>query len=52
MKTLFDVIKEMQEFAAPSNTMGMGDPLLPSEGQLGSEPICPNCKGKKKKKKK
>ena len=50
MKSIIDIVKEM-DGATPSNTLGMGNPTPPTEGELGSEPICQNCKKDKKKKK-
>lgn len=39
------------EFASPSNTMGMGNPKLPTEKDPGSEPLgCTKKMNKKKKK--
>ena len=47
MKSLIDIIKE-EGVATPLNTMGVGNPVPPTEGEPGSEPICTNCKKKKK----
>lgn len=39
-------------YSTPANTLGMGNPMPPTDGQLGSEPICAKCKKEKAKKKK
>jgi hypothetical protein len=41
----------MEGVATPGNTMGMGNPMPPMDGEVGSEPICTaKCKKEKKKK--
>lgn len=48
MKSLYQCISE--EMATPGNTMGMGNPMAPTETQPGTEPIAPiNSKKKKTK---
>lgn len=52
MKHLIDYIEECGEgCATPGNTMGMGNPMPPTEEAQGSEPLCGKCKKEKKKKK-
>lgn len=52
MKHLIDYIEECSEgCSTPGNTMGMGNPMLPTEEAPGSEPLCGKCKKEKKKKK-
>ena len=52
MKRLIDYIEECGEgCSTPGNTMGMGNPMLPTEEAPGSEPLCGKCKKEKKKKK-
>lgn len=52
MKHLIDYIEECGEgCATPGNTMGMGNPMPPTEEAPGSEPLCGKCKKEKKKKK-
>ena len=48
MKRLAEYLKE--ECATPGNTVGMGNPMPPGEGQPGSEPLV-TAKTKKEKKK-
>lgn len=50
MKSLQDILKEC-DLATPGNTIGMGNPMSPTNNTPGSEPICPDCKKGKKKKK-
>lgn len=48
MKSLYEYIRE--EMATPGNTMGMGNPMVPTDTTPGTEPIAPiNLKKKKKK---
>lgn len=58
MKNIIDYIREMEGMATPLNTMGMGNPMPPTNGEPGSEPVIPgkiptskekDCKKKKKK---
>lgn len=52
MKHILDYIEEeCAGCATPGNTMGMGNPMPPSEEAPGSEPLCGKCKKEKKKKK-
>lgn len=52
MKRLIDYIEECGEgCSTPGNTMGMGNPMPPTEEAPGSEPLCGKCKKEKKKKK-
>lgn len=52
MKRLIDYIEECGEgCSTPGNTMGMGNPMPPTEEAQGSEPLCGKCKKEKKKKK-
>ena len=49
MKNFKDYIKE--ESATPCNTIGMGNPSLPTAEEPGTEPICTaKCKKEKRKK--
>lgn len=51
MKSLKDFLKECGEgFATPMNTPGMGNPMSPTATEVGSEPLVPMHKLKKKKK--
>lgn len=50
MKSLQDILKEC-DLATPGNTIGMGNPMPPTNNTPGSEPICSDCKKGKKKKK-
>lgn len=56
MKTIFDIydIEECCNAACanPGNTVGMGNPMPPGEGQVGSEPMTGKCKKEKSKKRK
>lgn len=56
MKNIFDIydIDECCDAicSTPANTIGMGNPMPPGEGQVGSEPIIGKCKKEKSKKKK
>lgn len=49
MKSIHDILTEMDGSTTPLNTTGMGNPMPPTETQPGSEPFCPTCKKKKKK---
>lgn len=49
MKHLKDILKEEGVFATPANTMGMGNPMPPTDGCCGSEPLAPIKKKTKKK---
>lgn len=51
MKQLYNYIQEMECCSTPSNVMGMGNPMPPSDTQPGSEPIILTAKAKKEKKK-
>lgn len=51
MKQLYNYIQEMEGCATPSNVMGMGNPMPPTDTQPGSEPVIPTAKVKKEKKK-
>lgn len=52
MKDLYTYLTEEGGgmMATPANTMGMGDPQMPSEGSTGTEPLVQNNKGKKARK--
>lgn len=55
MKNIFELYNECDGggiYSTPANTLGMGNPMPPTDGQLGSEPICAKCKKEKVKKKK
>lgn len=52
MKNLFQYIEEMEGAATPGNTVGMGNPMLPTAEEPGTEPLCATAKCKKEKKKK
>lgn len=52
MKPLYMYLEETVGAATPLNTVGMGNPMPPAEGQVGSEPLCAKCKKEKKNKKK
>ena len=49
MKNLIDIVNEMDGVATPGNTMGMGNPMPPTDGCCGSEPLAPIKKKTKKK---
>lgn len=50
MKSLKEYLDDyLQENGTPANTMGMGNPMPPTEDQPGSEPLA-TTKHKKKKK--
>ena len=52
MRHILDYIEEeCAGCATPGNTMGMGNPMPPTEEAPGSEPLCGKCKKEKKKKK-
>ena len=48
MKTLYSYFEEL---ATPMNTMGIGNPMVPTDTTPGTEPICAKCKREKRKKK-
>ena len=50
MKDLKEFIKE-EEFTTPSNTIGMGDIVLPSDDQIGSDDVSFFYNKRKRKKK-
>ena len=50
MKTILDYIKEMEGLTAPADTIGIGNPIAPTENTLGSEPLVTRKKCKKCKK--
>lgn len=56
MKNIYDIygIEECcgAVCANPGNTVGMGNPMPPGDGQVGSEPMVGKCKKEKSKKKK
>ena len=54
MKNLYDIyaIEDCGIGATPSNTIGIGNPMPASDGQLGSEPLMPTAKTKTEKKQK
>lgn len=52
MRDLYDIYED-GAMSTPANTMGMGNPMPPTDGEVGSEPICTaKCKKEKKRKKK
>lgn len=52
MKSLYNFLKEDGAVATPCNTVGMGNPMLPTDSSVGSEPlITAKCKKEKKNKK-
>lgn len=52
MKDLYDIYEDGAMAATPGNTMGMGNPTPPTDGEVGSEPMCGKGKCKKEKRKK
>ena len=52
MKDLYDIYEDGILTTTPRNTMGMGNPTPPTDGEVGSEPMCGNGKCKKEKRKK
>lgn len=53
MKTLYEIYEECAGITAtPGNTCGMGNPMPPIDGEVGSEPIAAKSKTKKEKLKK
>jgi hypothetical protein len=50
MRDLYDIYENGGIVATPGNTMGMGNPMTPTDGENGTEPICPTVKCKKEKK--
>ena len=51
MKNLYDIY-ETDITATPANTVGLGNPMLPTAEEPGTEPLIPTAKAKKEKKKK
>lgn len=51
MKDLYDIYNE-ECCATPGNTMGMGNPMLPTAEEPGTEPLTPTAKTKTEKKQK
>ena len=49
MKNLYDIYEDGIT-ATPANTVGMGNPMLPTAEEPGTEPLTPTAKPKKKKK--
>ena len=50
MKNLYDIY-ENDITATPTNTVGLGNPMLPTAEEPGTEPLCTaKCKKEKKKK--
>lgn len=55
MKSLYTYLEDTGVIAGnatPLNTIGMGNPLPATSGELGSEPLCGKCKKKIVKRKK
>lgn len=51
MKNIADIYNENAEIVAtPANTMGMGNPMVPTDTENGSEPLVAKCKKDNKKK--
>ena len=54
MKNLYDIYEDGAGIGAiastPANTVGMGNPMLPTAEEPGTEPLAPTAKPKKKKK--
>ena len=51
MKNIADIYNENAEIVAtPANTMGMGNPMAPTDTENGSEPLVAKCKKDNKKK--
>jgi hypothetical protein len=55
MKNIIDIYDDVSVTAGPGNTLGLGNPMAPTDTEVGSEPLTPcakkQCKGKKKAKK-
>lgn len=55
MKNIIDFYEDVSIMAGPGNTLGLGNPMAPTDTEVGSEPLTPcakkQCKGKKKAKK-
>ena len=55
MKNIIDIYDDVSVTAGPGNTLGLGNPMAPTDTEAGSEPLTPckkkECKGKKKAKK-
>ena len=52
MRDLYDIYEDGVACSTPGNTTGMGNPMPPTDGEVGSEPMCGKGKCKKEKKKK
>ena len=52
MRDLYDIYEDGAIASTPGNTTGMGNPIPPTDGEVGSEPMCGKGKCKKEKKKK
>lgn len=52
MKHLIDILIEMEGVATPGNTMGMGNPMAPTDSTPGTEPLIGTAKAKREKIKK
>lgn len=52
MKDLYDIYEDGAITSTPGNTTGMGNPMPPTDGEVGSEPMCGKGKCKKEKRKK
>jgi hypothetical protein len=52
MRDLYDIYEDGGITATPGNTTGMGNPTPPTDGEVGSEPMCGKGKCKREKKKK
>lgn len=52
MKDLYDIYEDGTIASTPGNTTGMGNPMPPTDGEVGSEPMCGKGKCKKEKRKK
>ena len=52
MKHLIDILIEMEGVATPGNTMGMGNPMMPTDSTPGTEPLIGTAKVKREKIKK
>ena len=50
MKSLYEyLLKECDGCTTPGNTLGMGNPMVPTAEEPGSEPVIPTHPKKKKK---
>lgn len=52
MKHLIDILIEMEGVSTPGNTMGMGNPMMPTDSTPGTEPLIGTAKTKREKIKK